>query len=534
MAVFNRRWFMWDLARQRRFDRKEFLMVVSKLSELGYNGLGLYLEGAFELGCGGGGILRKGVMTREDAAWAKKECEKLGIFLFPMTNVVGHMEHFLRQERFKHLCANLKQGSLDINFELPEAEDFALKIVHEYYEAFDTDYLHIGGDEAKLNDQNRPVYANFLSGLCDKLLAEGKKVAIWNDLLWEHQELVGPFSRDIEIFDWWYKGHRPMSIEFFRNAGFKNIIVCPCENSWVGFISHQFLRDWVKDPDQTPVDSDEIEAFLQDNVKVGDNENLCGLYTHWEDTMGRDLWGQWSPIARAGLFMQGKWEYKTRNDEALEKAIFGRITPYTEIMHIIQDEIHTLFRNPALVSYVRMALFTKKNFNDAAIDSVNTGRNFMPEVEAAISKIDALLGGWNPENEFEACCKAELVSVSAMMKASFALKSAFADCGKLYTEAAKLQFTDPEKAKSLVLEFAEGFAFAAKLNREYYDALKKLIDLTAHTETDLIKLDSTYKYTTDFAETVKKLTEEESFSKIPLPTINFVLDFVLDDIVIEK
>ena len=227
---------MWDLARQRRFDRKEFLMVVSKLSELGYNGLGLYLEGAFELGCVGGGILRKGVMTREDAAWAKKECEKLGIFLFPMTNVVGHMEHFLRQERFKHLCANLKQGSLDINFELPEAEDFALKIVHEYYEAFDTDYLHIGGDEAKLNDQNRPVYANFLSGLCDKLLAEGKKVAIWNDLLWEHQELVGPFSRDIEIFDWWYKGHRPMSIEFFRNAGFKNIIVCPCENSWVGFI----------------------------------------------------------------------------------------------------------------------------------------------------------------------------------------------------------------------------------------------------------------------------------------------------------
>ena len=250
--------------------------------------------------------------------------------------------------------------------------------------------------------------------------------------------------------------------------------------------------------------------------------------------MGRDLWGQWSPIARAGLFMQGKWEYKTRNDEALEKAIFGRITPYTEIMHIIQDENHSIFRNPALVSYVRMALFTKKNFNDAAVDSVKTARNFLPEVEEPIAKIDALLDNWTPENEFEACCKADLVSVSAMMKAAFALKSAFADCGKLYTEAAKLQFSDPEKAKSLVLEFAEGFAFAAKLNREYYDALKKLIDLTAHTETDLIKLDSTYKYTTDFAETVKKLTEEESFSKIPLPTINFVLDFVLDDIVIEK
>jgi hypothetical protein len=45
MAIFKRRWFMWDVARQRRFDRKEFLMVATKLSELGYNGIGLYLEG---------------------------------------------------------------------------------------------------------------------------------------------------------------------------------------------------------------------------------------------------------------------------------------------------------------------------------------------------------------------------------------------------------------------------------------------------------------------------------------------------------
>jgi len=534
MSVFKRRWFMWDLARQRRFDREEFLLVTDKLADLGYNGLGLYLEGAFELKCLGGGVLRPGVMTHEDAVWAKKICEEKELFLFPMTNVVGHMEHFLRQERFKHLGANIKQGSLDINFELPEAKEFALKIVYEFLEAFDTDYIHIGGSEAKLSDRTRPLYAEFLSGLCDELLADGKRVAIWNDLLWAHQELAQPFSRDIEIFDWWYKGHRPMSIEFFRNAGFKNVIACPCENSWVGFISHQFLRDWVQDPDQTPVESDEVEALLYDAVKVGDPDNLCGLYTHWEDTMGRDLWGQWSPIARAGLYMQGKWEYKTRNDEALEKAIFGRVTPYTEIMHIIQDEIHTLFRNPALVSYVRMALFTKKNFNDAAIESFESGRDFLPEVEAPIAKIDALLESWTPENAFEQRCKADLVSVSAMMKASFALKSAFAGCGKYYTEAAKLQFTDPEKAKELIFEFAEGFYRAAKLNREYYETLKEFIGITAHTETDLFKLDSTYGYTVKMAETIKSFATADSFKEIPLPTINFVLDFVLDDIVIEK
>ena len=536
MAVFQRRWFMWDLARQRRFDRDEFIMVTTKLKELGYNGIGLYLEGAFELKCIGGGKLRKGVMTYEDAVWANEKCKELGLFLFPMTNVVGHMEHFLRQERFKHLCAAGDISTHDIAFDtMPEeAEEFALKILYEYMEAFDTDYIHIGGDEVRLTDNNRPVYAKFLSGLCEKLLADGKKPAIWNDLLWKHKELAGEFNRDIEIFDWWYKGHRPMSIEFFTEKGFKKVVACPCENSWVGFISHQFLRDWVIDEDQTPVDSDEIEAFLQDAVLKANPERLYGMYAHWEDTMGRDLWGQWSPIARAGLFMQGKFQYKTRDDEAIEKAIFGRITPYTEIMHIIQDEIHSLFRNPALVSYVRMALFTKKNFYDAAIESLKTGRDLYGEAEMAICKVETLLEGWETQNEFEKRCKADLVSVAAMMRASLSLKSAFASCGKYYTEAAKIQFSAPDKAKILVVDFAKGFESSVELMKKYKATVSDLVSLTAHTETDLVKLDTTTRFTEKMANYLKDFASSEEFGEIPLPTINFVRDWVVDEAVIEK
>ncbi len=534
MSVFKRRWFMWDLARQRRFDRKEFLLVISKLADLGYNGLGLYLEGAFELKCLGGGILRKGIMTYEDAAWAKEKCNELGIFLFPMTNVVGHMEHFLRQERFKYLCSNIKQGGLDIKFELPEAKEFATKIIYEYMDAFDTDYIHIGGDEAALTDENRPIYANFLSGLCDELLADGKRVAIWNDLLWMHKELVAPFSRDIEIFDWYYYGHRPESIEFFKNEGFKNITACPCENSWVGFINHQDVRSWVKKELQTPIEADEVEAFLVDEAEKGDPENLQGLLTLWESTMGRDIWGQWSAIARAGLYMQGKYEAKARDDKALEMAVFGRITPYTEIMHIIQDEIHCHFSNITFISPLRTALFLKQHYLGSAIKAFNTGMDYSPLVSDSIAKVEKLLDTWTPENDFEERAKADLVSVAALMRAAFALNTAFASCEKLYSEAAKLQFENPEKAKALVLEYADGYLRAAELNRDYRAVLKEFIDLTAHTETDLTKLDSTYGYTVEMAETLKKLATADSFKEIPLPTINFVLDFVLDDLVIER
>ena len=534
MAVFKRRWFMWDLARQRRFDRKEFLMVAQKLSGLGYNGIGLYLEGAFELNCIGGGILRKGIMTREDALWIKEKCKELGLFVFPMTNVVGHMEHFMRQERFKHLCADLKQGCLDIKFDIPEAEEFALKIVYEYLDAFDTDYIHIGGDEAALTDENRPIYAKFLSGLCDKLLADGIKTAIWNDLLWEHKELVAGFNRDIEIYDWHYFGHRPESIEFFIKEGFKKLIVCPCENSWIGFINHQNIPEW-QDPKKVEgVLPDEVEAFFEDAIEKADPENLQGMLTLWESTMGRDLWGQWSAIARAVLFMKGEYEAKTRDDKTLEMAVFGRITPYTEISHIIQDEIHSVFTHSYKSMSARMAVFTKQKFFDTAAEAFKTGKELAPIVAEPISRIDALLEGWTPENEFEKYCKSDLVSVSALMKAAFALNSAFASCGRLYTEAAKIQFESPEKARALVMEFADGFTAAAERNREYRAVLKNFIDITTHTETDLIRLDATYKYMQDTAEALRNLATAPSFEEIPLPTINYVLSWVLDQEIIEK
>ena len=44
---FERVWYMCDYARQRVFVREEFLLWLDKLQSLGYNGIGLYLEGAF-------------------------------------------------------------------------------------------------------------------------------------------------------------------------------------------------------------------------------------------------------------------------------------------------------------------------------------------------------------------------------------------------------------------------------------------------------------------------------------------------------
>ena len=524
---------MWDFARQRRFDREEFSIVATKLSELGFNGIGLYLEGAFELKSLGGGVLREGIMTVEDAKWVKEKCNALGIEVFPMTNVVGHMEHFLRQERFSHLCTD---GSLyNMDFTLPEAKEFAMKIVNDFIEAFDTDYIHLGGDEVDLTAENRPLYAKFLSGICDDLLARGITPAIWNDMLWKYQELCEPFSREVEIFDWNYYGHRPQSIKYFKELGFKTVIPCACDNSWNGFAPHQYIRPWVAAEDHTPVTPDEFEAFLSDEIGLEDPDNLMGLHTHWEDTMGRDLWGQWTMFARSGLYMAGKFNKEIHTYEDLEKAVFGRVTPYTEIIHIIQEEIHSLFIHPCHGIMYRGVVFSKDSYVSLPEKMAREKDDIARFAAEPVRKIEALLDGWKAENEFEEKCRAYLVSIAGLIKSAFGIYGAFEAKTKLYTAAAKMQFENPEEARVLLLEFADLFSRAAELTQEYIPAHKAFVDLVpTHTETDFIKLQRTVRYNENMASILKEYAATPSFERIPLPTFSCIVDRAVNGNVIER
>ncbi len=65
-VCFERRWFMCDYARQRSFVREAFSLFLDGLARLGYNGVGLYLEGAFAF-ASIPGVIREGVMTKDDA-----------------------------------------------------------------------------------------------------------------------------------------------------------------------------------------------------------------------------------------------------------------------------------------------------------------------------------------------------------------------------------------------------------------------------------------------------------------------------------
>lgn len=513
---FERIWYMCDYARQRVFVREEFLLWLDKLKSLGYNGIGLYLEGAFAFSTIPG-VIREGVMTREDAAWAMAEGKKRGILVFPMTNVVGHMEHFFRQERFSDLLME-NTNLMQMDFLDPRAEEFAMQIVHEYTAAFPCGLIHIGGDETTLTEDTKMLYAEFLAKICKNLLDEGIQPAIWDDMLWMDPEMCTCFDRRTFIFDWNYYGHRPESIAFFKELGFRDIVVCPCDNSWEGFINYQRITGYLKARTDLPIKPDEVEAFFEDAQK----QNLLGGFlTNWENTAGRNMWAQWVPIARSGLYMNGRLPAGSRDDEAIEMALFGRITPYTEITYALQEEIQRSDIDNDWFHTMRNMLFNPKLLPSLLEKMRAENADFFLSFPPILAKLRGKLDTWVPQGAFEANCAAAMAGVLALIQAATAVVTAL-HCYKYYAKAAKIQFECPDEAAQILDQIIGAFRQAHSELCSAKAIFAAAILHTGHTKNDLLRMDLT-------AGAIEKSMElfyshKNTITRIPLPRFERILD----------
>ena len=515
-TVFESRFLMCDYARQRTFVKEEFVLILDGLARLGYNGVGLYLEGALDFRTIPG-VIREGVMTYDDARFAVEEGKKRGIFVFPMTNVVGHMEHFFRQERFRDLAGG-DPNYMQMNFADERAEAFAMSIVHEYLDAFGVKYVHIGGDEVTLAPEEKMPYAEFLGRICKNLLDEGITPAVWNDMIWMEPELCEPLDRRTVIFDWNYYGHRPESPKFFRELGFSNVIVCPCDNSWDSFITHQQISGYLRSRRDIPVKVNEVEAFFEDAKNVGTPN---GMLTNWENNRGANLWAQWTAFARGGLYMSGRLAAREENDELIEKTLFGRTTPYSAATHVLQKELPYQH----WFGTARGALFSPTSVKKLYLHSVETKGKNGSNFASFADKADALLDAWTPEGAFESNCYLALRATAAMVRASGALLSAF-DLHPLYYEAAKVQFEDPKKAKDILEQMSSAFRDAANEMRSYSLAHAAAIEPTGQTRFDLMRTDACVMTVDLIAELIEEAIAE--LDRIPLTRFERLVDFAVE------
>lgn len=225
---FATRGFMLDVSRDRVPTRATLERLVDLLADCRYNHLELYTEHSFEHP--GHDVVWEAAspITADDLRWLDGRCRSVGIELVANQNCFGHMERWLRRDPYRDRAETPDGHELLPGVVLPPAvlepteenATFGLELVRNQMEHLASRTVNIGCDEtfelgkgkswAAVERRGREaVYAEHLARLAGPLLADGRRVLFWGDILQADPSLLAELpAGDLVPVIWTYE--RPL------------------------------------------------------------------------------------------------------------------------------------------------------------------------------------------------------------------------------------------------------------------------------------------------------------------------------------
>ena len=310
---FESRGYMLDVSRNRVPTRATLTRIVELLALCRINQLQLYTEHTFAYRDHELVWRNASPMTPEDIRWLDALCEDHGVELVANQNCFGHMAPWLRLDRYR-LRAECPDGwDSPLGVRLPPATlaptqdnaDFALGLLRELLTCFTSSRVNIGCDEtfelgqgASRDDVAKrghsQVFFEHLRRLLGPLIAEGREVLFWADMLRGQPDLLASLPREgLAALVWHYEAplageEIPQSVRDLLAGfgmdesvlrGFEGQVgdfakselpfwVCPGTSSW-----NSLLGRWMN-----------ARANLRDAAQAGCSSGAEGyLITDWGD-----------------------------------------------------------------------------------------------------------------------------------------------------------------------------------------------------------------------------------------------------------
>jgi hypothetical protein len=217
--------------------------------------------------------------------------------LIPFLNTLGHLEGFVRSEGGQWLAEGPSTpGNEQICATRPECAAFARDLVVDALDAFDDEWMHLGGDETRQLGQcpacaarvaeigAAGLYAEYYAPLCRFVLERGRRPALWADVLLNHPEALALLPRSTLLFDWQYSSRPGPTTARLRQAGF-DVVCCPLVHTAVAGWCHLAAT-------QQNVDEHAADAAAQGALGV--------LVTTWEFFHFSDVFAALPVIYAAG------------------------------------------------------------------------------------------------------------------------------------------------------------------------------------------------------------------------------------------
>lgn len=258
-ADFARRGVMLDISRGRVPRLETLLELVDHLADLKINEIQLYIEHTFAYSKYKPVWRDWGALTGKEIRKLSARCSDLGIDLVPNQNSFGHLRSWLEYKPLKKLAEIQEPWTLPWGqrvrwpFSLAPRHPGTLRFLRGLYNEllphFQSQFFNVGCDETwdLCLGQSRlacerlgkgTVYLNFLCQIHKEVIARGKQMMFWGDIILQYPDLLHRLPRkNIIAMNWGYEATHPFAREapLFAAAGIP-FYVCPGTSSWLTLI----------------------------------------------------------------------------------------------------------------------------------------------------------------------------------------------------------------------------------------------------------------------------------------------------------
>jgi hypothetical protein len=227
--------WMVDLAREQAPTLDHLYQYAATAQNAGYTALGLYLEHRFATKSTPWSH-GKGAVTPAQIQSLQSEFPSLQII--PFINLLGHFEGFFNVEEGSKFREEIYSG-LQACPSCPEFVTLCEALIDETIEVFNSEIIHIGGDETaqlgkcpkcaarmtgKSEDEKAWLYNDHFAPLIERVVKAGRRPAMWGDMFLQHPTALTNLPQQTLIFDWHYVNGVKDSAPNFK--GF-DVIACP-------------------------------------------------------------------------------------------------------------------------------------------------------------------------------------------------------------------------------------------------------------------------------------------------------------------
>jgi hexosaminidase len=236
-----------DISRDKVPTMASLRSLVDLLAWLKFNQLQLYTEHTFaypgheEVWAGASPL------TPEEVAELDRYAAARGVELVPNQNCLGHMERWLRHDRYRGLAVapegsrgfgGRRRPPSTLDPSNPRSIELVAELLGHLVACCTAHRVHVGLDEPfDLPPERISDYGRYVSALRALPALEGKEMLVWGDVIAAHPELVGHLPEGVTVCEWGYEDWWPFEdrARTLADHGVPHWL-CPGTSSWLSLL----------------------------------------------------------------------------------------------------------------------------------------------------------------------------------------------------------------------------------------------------------------------------------------------------------